>query len=118
MTEQIKITKPKIHNRNGKLYLHFSLNGKQQRKSLNMEDTKENRKRIEVVTIPDMMKRVYTGEFTRNSQIPTVDEFSVISFENHKNNRRLTTTEDYKSMYRNYVKPYFGDHKINKIKVS
>jgi len=118
MTEITKITKLKIHNRSGKLYLHFSLNGKQQRKSLNMEDTKENRRIVDIVTIPNMMKRVYSGEFDKSSKIPTLDTYQVVSFENHKNNRKETTTKDYMGMYKKHIQPYFGTRKIDTIKVS
>lgn len=118
MTETIKITKPKIHSRSGKLYLHFSLNGKQQRKSLNLDDNKQNRKRVEIVIIPDLLKKVYSGEIDKNSQIPTMDQFQIISFENHKNDRKAVTTKDYKGMYKKHIQPYFGNHKINNIKVS
>ena len=118
MTEITKITKPKIHNRSGKLYLHFSLNGKQQRKSLNMEDTKANRRVVEFKIIPKMMESVYSGEFEKNNKIPTLDTYQIVSFENHKNNRKETTTKDYTGIYKKHIKPYFGTRKIDTIKVS
>ena len=55
MTEVTIITKPKIHTISGKLYLYFTLIGKQQRKSLHMVDSKENR-RI------SMFKRIRIGK--------------------------------------------------------
>ena len=113
-----KITKPKITARNKKLYVSFSVDGQQVRKSLNLEDTKVNRHLAEVQVIPQLIIKANSGEFFNNTKIPTVDEFSKVSFDIHKNNRKIFTQQDYKRAYELHIKPIFGNIKLDKIKPS
>lgn len=113
-----KITKPKITARNQKLYVSFSVDGQQVRKSLNLEDTKVNRQLAEVQVIPQLIIKANSGEFFNNTKIPTVDEFSKVSFNIHKNDRREFTQKSYIRSYELHIKPIFGSMKIDKIKPS
>ena len=112
------ITKPKLSARSKKLYVSFSINGEQIRRSLNIEDTKANRKIAETQLIPQLIIKAHSGEFFNNIKIPTVDEFSKVSFEIHKNNRKVFTQESYMRAYELHIKPLFGDMKLDKIKPS
>ena len=112
------IRKPKLSARNKKLYVSFSVDGKQIRKSLNIEDTKANRKIAETQLIPQLIIKANSGEFFNNIKIPTVDEFSKISFEIHKNDRKYLTQKSYIRSYELHIKPVFGNIKLDKIKPS
>lgn len=114
----MKITQPKINARNGKLYISFSLDGKQIRKSLNLDDNRKNRHFVETVKVPDLMYKINSGEFFKNADMQTVNEYSKVSFENHKHNRKYTTSIDYSNMYNKHIAPYFGEKKLDCIKPS
>ena len=114
----MKITQPKVSTRNNKLYISFSINGKQKRKSLNLDDTKANRNFVQNKYIPELLIKVHTGEFFKNTNVPTVDKYQQRSFEIHKNNRRELTQKHYIQTYNLHIKPYFGNEKITKIKAS
>jgi len=112
------ITKPKLSARSKKLYVSFSIDGEQVRRSLNIEDTKANRKIAETQLIPQLIIKAHSGEFFNNTKIPTVDEFAKVSFEIHKNNRKHFTQKSYIRSYDLHIKPTFGKMKLNKIKPS
>jgi len=114
----MKITQPKIITRGCKLYISFSIDGKQTRKSLNLEDTKANRALVQNQIIPQLLLKIHSGEFFENKNMPTVDTYSLISFENHKYERKPTTNKDYANIYKKHISPHFGDKKLNEIKVS
>lgn len=114
----MKMTQPKISSRDKKLYVSFSLDGKQIRKSLKLDDTRANRALVQNQIIPQLTLKVHSGEFFKNSNVPTVDEYSRISFENHKYDRKAETTKDYINMYNKHIKPYFGKKQLDSIKVS
>ena len=114
----MSITAPKIFARGKKLYISFSANGKQIRKALNKDDTKANRNFVKKKIIPELLNEVYTGKFFKNSNIPTIDDYSKVSFENHKYNRKATTTKDYVNIYKKHIEPYFGSKQLDAVKVS
>lgn len=116
-----KMTQPKLYSRNSKLWVRFTLNGENIRRSLNIDDTKANKKLANTQLIPQMILRIHTGEFFENEvveKIPTVDEYSEVSFASHKHERKETTTKDYRNIYNKHVKPYFGKKRLDEIKVS
>ena len=51
----MKMTQPKVSSRNGKLYISYSLDGEQIRKSLNMDDTKANVRLAKTQIIPQLI---------------------------------------------------------------
>jgi len=117
-----KITQPKLFTRNGKLWIRFSLNGKQIRKSLNLDDTKANKKLAQTQIIPQMILKVTSGEFFNNNddtnKIPLIDDYIIKSFEMHKSSRKESTQKDCIGMYKNHIKEYFGDRRLNELKPS
>ena len=112
------ITQPKLSERGKKLYVSFSINGNQIRKSLNLNDTKANRALARNQIIPELLLKANSGEFFKNSKIPTLDEFCTISFEMNKATRRDLTNKQYKDIYRLHIQPSFGSMTIDKIKRS
>jgi len=115
-----KMTQPKLYTRGKKLWIRFSLNGEVIKKSLNIEDNKVNQKLAKTQIIPQLILKVNTGEFFESDKqiVPTVDEYSIISFDAHKFERKETTTTDYKNIYKKHIKPSFGKKRLDKIKVS
>lgn len=115
-----KMTQPKLYTRGNKLWVRFSLDGEVIKKSLNIEDSKVNRHLANTQIIPQLILKINTGEFFENnkSKIPTVDAYSLVSFENHRYERKETTTTDYKNIYNKHIKPHFGNKQLDKIKVS
>lgn len=115
-----KMTQPKLFTRGKTLWVRFSLDGEIIRKSLNIQDNKVNRNLANTQIIPLLILKVNTGEFFENdkSKIPTVDEYSIVSFDNHRCERKQTTTTDYQNIYKKHIKPSFGNKRLNKIKVS
>jgi integrase len=115
-----KMTQPKLYTRGNKLWVRFSLDGEVIKKSLNIEDSKVNRHLANTQIIPQLILKINTGEFfeSNTTKMPTVNEYALISFETHRYERKETTIREYKSIYNKHIKPYFGDKKLDKIRVS
>ena len=117
-----KMTQPKLFSRDGKLWIRFSLDGKNIRRTLNMDDTKPNRKLADTQVIPQMILKVHSGEFFKNNndknKIPLIDEYIYKSFEMHKATRKQSTHNDCVGMYKNHIKEFFGTKRLNELKPS
>lgn len=114
----INMTQPKIYSRGNKLWVNFSFEGKYIRKSLNLEDNKTNRKLAQNQIIPQLILKIYSGEFFEKNIVPTLNEYSDVSFEQHRHERKITTNTDYQNIYNKHIKPTFGNRKLDKIRVS
>jgi integrase len=114
----IKMTQPKIYTRGVKLWVRFSLNGEVIKKSLNIEDTKANRKLATTQIIPQMLLKVHSGKFFENTIVPTVKDMIAMSLEIHKANRKHLTHKGYEYILNKRVIPHFGNRKIDTIKPS
>ncbi|ADG92656.1 integrase family protein [Arcobacter nitrofigilis DSM 7299] len=111
----------KLINRKNKLWITFYHQSKRHRKSLNLDDTKANRKLAETKLIPEIQYKLNNGEFFENDnvkKVPTVDEFFQVSFEIHKNHRRFLTQKNHLYVYKHNIKPYLGNKKLDEIKPS
>jgi len=103
------------------LYLDFYHQSKRYKRSLNLDDTKSNRKYAQQRIIPEFVYKLNSGEFFKiedENKMPTVDEFALISLNMHKATRQQVTTNDYMTSYRLHIKPYFGEKKLDSIKPS
>lgn len=114
----VKMTEPKLFTRGVKLWVRFSLNGEVIKKSLNIEDSKANRKLATTQIIPQMLLKVHNGEFFENKIVPTVQEMIDISLKMNKASRKVLTHKSYFCILNRYVIPIFGNRKINTIKAS
>jgi len=114
----IKMTQPKMFTRGVKLWVRFSLNGEVIKKSLNIEDSKANRKLATTQIIPDILLKVHTGEFFKNTIVPTVEEMITKSLEIHQGNRNITVQRQYKEKYNKHMVSSFGNRKLDTIKAS
>ncbi|MCK5294436.1 MAG: site-specific integrase [Arcobacteraceae bacterium] len=114
----IKMTQPKMFTRGVKLWVRFSLNGEVIKRSLNIEDSKANRKLATTQIIPQMLLNVHTGEFFKNTIVPTVKEMIYKSLEIHQGNRKLVTQTQHKANLEKHVIPVFGNRKLDTIKAS
>ena len=117
----VRIKQMKLISRKGKLWITFYHQSKRYRKSLNLDDTKTNRKLAETKLIPEIAYKLSTEEFIETNiveKVPTVDEFMQVSFEMHEVHRRVLTQEKHKYFYEKYIKPQFGKRKIDEIKPS
>ncbi len=115
--EMIQMTEPKLIVRDKKLHYSFTLNGKRIRKSLNLDDTPKNKNLVENKIFPKLKQDVYSGEFFKN-QVPILDDYSKVSFENHRLERKPMTTYNYINIYNRHISPYFGTTRLDEIKVS
>ena len=116
-----KITQPKLYSRGNKLWIRFTLNNDVIKKSLNIEDSKANRKLATTQIIPQMILKVSTGEFFENDiveKVPLFEDFAELSFELHKSSRKVTTLNRYKSNYNKHLLPYFKGKRLDEIKPS
>lgn len=111
------MTEPRLLVRDNKLHCSFTLDGKRIRKALNLNDTIKNRNLVLNKIFPKMKVDIHSGVFF-DKKIPTLNSFSIFSFANHRLERREITTHDYKNMYKKHIKPYFGENKLNEIRVS
>ncbi len=103
------------------MWITFYHQSKRYRKSLGLDDTKANRKLAETKLIPEIQYKLNTGEFFKDDnvkKVPTVNEFFKVSFEIHKNHRRALTQKNYLFVYKNHIKPYLGNKKLDEIKPS
>lgn len=114
----IKMTQPKIFTRGVKLWVRFTLNGEVIKKSLNIEDSKANRKLAITQIIPQMLLKVHSGEFFENTIVPTVKDMITMSLNIHQANRKPLTQVGYTYLLNKHVIPYFGNRKIDTIKPS
>jgi len=102
------------------LWITFYHQSKRYRKSLNLDDTKANRKLAINKIMPEIQYKLNTGEFFNNEKqkVPTVGEYMPISFELHSESRRELTQKGYDSIYILHIKPYFEKRKLDSIKPS
>ena len=109
----------KLVTRGEKLYLHFSYEGKYIRKSLKLDDTPQNRKLVKQKIIPKIQYEVSSGMFFNTKvSVPTFNEYFPKSLYIHKQSRKALTQKSYKRMYELHIKPYFGEKKLDDVKVS
>ncbi len=114
----VKMTEPKLFTRGIKLWVRFSLNGEVIKKSLNIEDSKANRKLATTQIIPQMLLKVHSGELFENKIVPTVQEMIDISLKMHRANRKINTHKAYWYVLNKHIIPKFGKRKIDSIKAS
>lgn len=110
-----------LTNRDGKLWITFYHLSKRYRKPLNLDDTKANRKFALNNIIPEVQYKINSGEFFKienEKKVPTVGEFSQISFEIHQNERRAITHKRYIRLYEIHIKPHFEKKRLDTIKPS
>lgn len=117
----MKIYIKKVKNANGDikewLWVRFSHQGKNYRKTLNLENTKANMRLAKNEIMPTLQLKLVNGELFEKS-VPTVDEYSKMSFEIHSSTRKQSTQSDYRISYEKHIKPYLGKKKLNAIKPS
>ena len=115
-----KMTQPKLYPRGNKLWIRFTLNGEVIKRSLNIEDTKANRKLATTQIIPQMILKASTGEFFEKDtvKIPLIGEYIIKSLEMHKSSRKASTQKDCIGMYNNHIKQYFTQKRLNQLKPS
>jgi integrase len=100
-----------IRSRKGILYLDYRLNSKRIQRSTGLQDTKENRIKLEKEVIPALEKRVFLGDFSK----PDSKKFS------HYFNKYIDLHKEDKSFKsRKYVydkvNAFFGNYEITGIK--
>ena len=95
----------------------YDSQGKRQRKSLKLPNTKANMKLAKNKIVPALLYKLENNEFIEKS-VPILDEYKIKSFEMNKSHRRDTTINDYEISYRKHIAPILGKKKIDKIKAS
>ncbi|MDQ1244002.1 MAG: hypothetical protein QG565_342 [Campylobacterota bacterium] len=117
----MKIYIKKVKNANGNikewLWVRFSHQGKNYRKTLNLENTKANMRLAKNEIMPTLQLKLVNGELFEKS-VPTVDEYSKMSFEIHSSTRKQSTQSDYRISYEKHIKPYLGKKRLDSIKPS
>ncbi|MFA6191927.1 MAG: tyrosine-type recombinase/integrase [Sulfurimonas sp.] len=111
----------KLLERNGKLWITFYHQSNRYRRSLDLDDTKANRKLATNQIIPEITYKLNSGKFFENeikNKVPTVDEYAKISFELHSKSRKISTKYDYEASLRLHISPTFGKKSLDKIKPS
>ena len=91
--------------------------GKRQRKSLKLPNTKANMRLAKNKIVPTLLYRLENNEFIEKS-VPTLNEYKIKSFEMNKSHRRETTQNDYEISYKKHIAPYLGKKRLDKIKAS
>ena len=114
----VKMTQPKLYSRGSKLWVRFSIEGKVVKKSLNIDDSKANKKLALNQLIPLMLLSVHSGEFFKKTTVPTVKEMIDISLDMNQANRKYLTKKGYIFNFNKHVIPYFGKRKIDSLKAS
>lgn len=117
----MKLYIKKVKNAKGEfkewIWVRFSYNGKNHRKTLNLENTKANMKLAKNEILPTLQLKLVNGELFKKT-VPTIDEYSKKSFDIHSVTRKKTTQDDYRISYEKHIKPYFGKRDINSLKPS
>ena len=121
---KFNINKKVRKSRDGKiikteLWYSYTHNGKRVRKPLGLNDTKANRKLVENEIFPDLLVKLKNDELFKNAkEVPTIDEFILHSFKLHKSERNRQTHDDYIGIYKNHIKDFFKNRRIDDIKPS
>ena len=92
----------------------YNNSGKLVRKSLKLENSKDNWKKAELIKA-NLLIQKEKGEFIEK-QIPTLDEYMKISFEMNKGTRTDNTQYGYQVAYDKRISPILGHKKIDTIK--
>jgi len=113
--KKVKNTKGEIKE---SLWVDFyDNNGKRQRKSLKLTNTKANMKLAQTKVIPALLHKLENNKFIEKS-VPTLDEYKLKSFEMNKSHRRDTTINDYEISYKKHIAQHLGKKRLDKIKAS
>ncbi len=116
----MKIYVKKVKNSKGKikesLWIRFTHDGKLYRKPLGLDNSKANMRLAKNEILPTMQIKLLNGEFF-NKQVPTIDEYSQISFDIHSSTRKATTQNDYRISYEKHIKPHIGNKRLDSLKV-
>lgn len=111
-----------LTSRNGKLWITFYHQSTRYRRSLELDDTKKNRKLAEQQIIPEIVYKLNQGMFfkseSKKDKTPTVSEFAIVSFEIHAHTRKELTQKSYWRIYEMHIKPYFANKRLDQIKAS
>ena len=117
----MKLYIKKVKNSQGKvkewIWIRFSHNGKNYRKTLGLENTKANMKLAKNEIMPQMQLKLYSGELFEKT-VPTVDEYAKVSFDMHRQTRKESTQADYRISYEKHIKPHLGKKKLDALKPS
>lgn len=112
----------KLTSRDGKLWITFYHQSVRYRRSLDLVDTKANRKIAEQHIIPEIVYKLNQGMFFEKTEEKpkaiTLHSFMPTSFEIHKHERRELTQKKYDQCYHQHIKPQFGNRVIDQIKPS
>ncbi len=111
-----------LTSRNGKLWITFYHQSSRYRRSLELDDTKKNRKLATQQIIPEIVYKLNHGMFFKSEstkdKILTVAEFAKVSFEIHSHTRKELTQKSYWRIYEMHIQPYFGKKPLDHIKAS
>jgi len=117
----MKLYIKKVKSSKGKtkewIWVRFSHNGKNYRKTLGLANTKANMKLAKNEIMPQMQIKLYSGELFEVA-VPTVDEYAKLSFKIHSTTRKESTQNDYRISYEKHIKPHLGSKKLDAIKAS
>ncbi|MGA9045715.1 tyrosine-type recombinase/integrase [Sulfuricurvum sp.] len=112
----------KLISRDGRLWITFYHQSVRYRRSLDLDDTKTNRKKAEQYIIPEIVYKLNQGVFfektEQQTKAITLHQFMPTSFEIHKHERRELTQKKYDQCYHQHIKPQFGNKPIAQIKPS
>ena len=110
----------KLTSRNGKLWITFYHQSQRCRRSLNLDDTKTNRKLATSQIIPEIVYKLNQGMFFEEEKvsIPLLKEYADISFKMHQSTRKESTMVRMNSNYKRHILTKFGDKQIDKIRPS
>ncbi len=100
------------------LWVNFIDNdGKRQRKTLKLLNTKANMKLAKNKIVPALLQKLENNKFIEKL-VPTLNEFMVVSFKMNEGTRSLNTQNDYRISYNKHIAPILGHLRLDKIKVS
>jgi integrase len=110
----------KVKNKDGKiketLWVNFIVDNKRVRKSLKLENTKANYKKVINEILPTLKYKLLNGELkVDQKKMPIVDEYIKLSFELHSGNRIKSTIYGHLKNYNKYIKHIFGNKKLDQI---
>ncbi|MBA3025249.1 MAG: site-specific integrase [Sulfurimonas sp.] len=102
------------------MWITFYYQSTRYRRTLNLDDTKANRKLATTKILPEIIHKLNSGAFFEKEKntIPTVDEYAKVSLSLHSKSRKATTTYDYETSIRLHISPTFGKKRLDKIKPS
>jgi integrase len=116
MSKTLTFSDGSFFERNERLYVQGTINGKRYKKSINKKATSLNKKWIKKQDPIEVLLKILGIDKHEEKGLPTFEEFGLEVLEATSQNRSKQTQDDYVRIFRISILPYFKDYEWHEIK--